>query len=96
MILDSFAILQILAIQNYAILKDTNSHITMSIKKKEKLNCKIIFPSLLKRDQCNPVGRFGVAYQIVTKNLIYKALIIKSISKLSRLKEINSCILRML
>ena len=38
----------------------------------------------------------GVAHQIVTKNIIYKALMTQSLSKTPGPKKINFCILRML
>lgn len=76
-------------------LKDTEDHITTSIKEKEKLVCKTAFPSPPKSDQFEPVVIPGVSHQTVTKNLIYKALMTQSTSKAPGPDKMNFHILRM-
>lgn len=57
------------------VLKNTKSYIAISIKEKEKLIFKIIFLSPSKSDQYKLIVISRVAYQMVTKDVIYKAFI---------------------
>lgn len=75
--------------------KETKNYITTFIKEIEKLMYKIAFLSLPKIDQYKLVVTLEVAHQIITKDVIYKALISQSIFKVPGPKKINFCILCM-
>ena len=59
-------------------LKDTKGQIATFMKEKEKLVYKIAFLSPPKNNHNKPVITPRITYQTVSKEIIYKILIIKS------------------
>lgn len=74
-------------------LKNTENYSITSIKKKEKLVYKTAFLFSPESDQCKLVVIPKVAHQMVTQNVIYKALMGQSILKVLELDKISFCIL---
>ena len=65
------------------------------MKAKEALVCKSAFPSPPKSVHSEPIVMSGVAHQMVTKDIIYKALMTQSTSKALRPDKIYFRILHM-